>query len=326
MKKYVIGVDIGGTKIATGLVSEDGKLKQKVVLPTFSAKGFEASLEQVYASIEGLMKLSKVGWKAVEGIGVCAPGPLDPLKGVVHNPPNLKGWKEVPLVSLLRKKFKKKTKLENDANAAGMAEKIWGAAKGYKHVLYVTVSTGIGTAIIINGKIFHGKNGMAGEGGHVSIKYDDKYAKCNCGNIGCIEALASGPYTVKRLLRRLKKNPSIKTNIVDMVDGELDDITMMTIGEAAREGDQFALETIQEEGQLIGIWLGNMISMLDPEVVVIGGGVSLLGNLIFKDIRKAAVAHTLNIFADKTPIVQAKLKRDVGILGAASVLIKKSVY
>ena len=326
MKKYVIGVDIGGTKIATGLVDKDGKLKQKVVLPTLSAKGFEASLEQVYVSIENLMKLSKVGWKSVEGIGVCAPGPLDPLKGVVHNPPNLKGWKEVPLASLLRKKFKKKTKLENDANAAGMAEKLWGAAKGYKHVFYVTVSTGIGTAIIINGKIFHGKNGMAGEGGHVTIKYDDKYGKCNCGNIGCVEALASGPYTVKRLLRRLKKNPSIKTSIIDMVDGELENISMVTVGEAAREGDKVALETIEEEGRLIGIWLGSMINMIDPEIIVIGGGVSLLGNLIFKEIRRSTLAHTLNIFAKNTPIVQAKLKRDVGILGAASVLIKKSAY
>ncbi|MDP8298317.1 MAG: ROK family protein [Candidatus Tantalella remota] len=326
MKKYVIGVDIGGTKIATGLVDKDGKLKQKVVLPTLSAKGFEASLEQVYVSIENLMKLSKVGWKSVEGIGVCAPGPLDPLKGVVHNPPNLKGWKEVPLASLLRKKFKKKTKLENDANAAGMAEKLWGAAKGYKHVFYVTVSTGIGTAIIINGKIFHGKNGMAGEGGHVTIKYDDKYGKCNCGNIGCVEALASGPYTVKRLLRRLKKNPSIKTSIIDMVDGELENISMVTVGEAAREGDKVALETIEEEGRLIGIWLGSMINMIDPEIIVIGGGVSLLGNLILKEIRRSTLAHTLNIFAKNTPIVQAKLKRDVGILGAASVLIKKSAY
>ncbi|MBU0682846.1 MAG: ROK family protein [Candidatus Omnitrophota bacterium] len=322
MQEYVIGVDIGGTKIATGLISKEGKLKQKVVLPTFAARGLNASLNQVYKSISDLLEISKVGKQAIKGIGVCAPGPLDPIKGIVHNPPNLAGWREVPLVSLIRKKFGKKTKLENDANAAGMAEVIWGAAKGYKHVFYVTVSTGIGTAVIINGKIFHGKNGMAGEGGHVTIDYNAKHAKCNCGNTGCIEALAAGPYTVKRLLRHLKENPRIKTNLVDMVDGELDKITMVTLGEAAREGDAFAIQTIEEEGKLLGIWLGSMVSVLDPEIIVIGGGVSLIGNILFKEIKKSMHAHTINIFANKTPVVQAKLKRDVGIFGAASVLIK----
>ncbi|MGD2278743.1 MAG: ROK family protein, partial [Candidatus Omnitrophota bacterium] len=163
MRKHIIGVDIGGTKIATGLVSRDGKLKKSVVLPTLAEEGFETSIKQVFLSIESILQSTKISRKNIIGIGVCAPGPLDPIKGVVHNPPNLQGWKEVPLAELIRKKFKMKTKVENDANAAGMAEVIWGAAKGYKQVFYVTVSTGIGTAIIIDGKIYHGKSGMAGE-------------------------------------------------------------------------------------------------------------------------------------------------------------------
>jgi len=323
MQEFIIGVDIGGTKIATGLVSKEGKLKQKVVVPTFAPRGLNVSLNQVYQSIADLIKISKVDREKIKGIGVCAPGPLDPMKGIVHNPPNLFGWREVPLVSLLRKKFGKRTKLENDANAAGMAELIWGAAKGYKHVLYVTVSTGIGTAVIINGKIFHGKNGMAGEGGHVTIDYNAKHARCNCGNIGCVEALASGPNTVKRMIARLKKNPGTKTNIVDIVDGELDKITMITIGEAAEEGDLFALQAIAEEGYFLGIWLGGMVNVLDPEIIVIGGGVSLIGNVLFKEIKKSMHARTINVFANQTPVVQAKLKRDVGIFGAASVLMKR---
>ncbi len=321
MKKYVIGVDIGGTKIATGLISRGGKLKQKIVVPTFSGKGFNASLNQVYLSVENLLKDSKVSRKNIEGIGVCAPGPLDPDKGVVHNPPNLRGWKEVPLVALLRKKFKLKIRLENDANAAGMAEVKWGAAKGYKHVFYVTVSTGIGTAVIIDKKVYHGKNGMAGEGGHVTINYDEKSALCNCGGIGHIEALASGPSTVKRLLKKIKKNTKLKTNIIDMADGDPGKVTMITIGEAAMEGDRLALDTIREQGKLIGIWLGGIISLIDPEIIVIGGGVSMLGSLLFKEIRKTIPEHTINIYAKKTPVVQAKLKRNVGIFGAASTLM-----
>ena len=153
MKKYVIGVDIGGTKIATGIVDKKGYLVEKVVLPTLAEKGFKTSLGQVFQSIKDILEISGINKKNVTGIGVCAPGPLDPVKGLIHNPPNLPGWREVPLAELIRKKFKKKTRLENDANAAGMAEVLWGAAKGYEHVFYVTVSTGIGTGVIIDGRV-----------------------------------------------------------------------------------------------------------------------------------------------------------------------------
>jgi len=233
MKRYIIGVDIGGTKIATGIVDRAGGLLRKVVVPTLAGENLDVSLDQVYRSIEGVMKGGRIRSKDIEGIGVCAPGPLDSFKGIVHNPPNLPSWRDVPLAALIGKKFKKKTKLENDANAAGMAEVIWGAAIGYKHVFYVTVSTGIGTAIIINGRIFHGKNGMAGEGGHVTINYDKKDARCNCGNTGCIEALASGSYTAKRLIKKLKKNPRVKTKMLDMACGVSEEITMVTIAKAA---------------------------------------------------------------------------------------------
>lgn len=309
MKNYIIGVDIGGTKIATGLVTKEGKLLEKVVLPTLSEEGLDASISQVYLSIEELLKKSNIKKSQLEGIGVCAPGPLDPIKGIVHNPPNLKGWREIPLALFLTKRFALKTKLENDANAAGMAEVIWGAAKGYRHVFYVTVSTGIGTAIIIDGKIYHGKSGMAGEGGHVTIKYDAKDDMCNCGNCGCIEALASGPHTVRRFLKKLKNKPQEK-------------VTMVTLGAMAKKGNRRALAAIKEEGHLLGIWLGSMINVLDPEIIVIGGGVSSLGKLLFDPMKEAILTHTINIYAGKTPVVPAKLNKDVGILGSASILMK----
>ncbi|MGB3112637.1 MAG: ROK family protein [Candidatus Omnitrophota bacterium] len=323
MKKYIIGVDIGGTKIATGLISKEGKLKKTVVLPTLAEEGFKTSLDQVYLSIENLLRSSRTGKKDIEGIGVCAPGPLDPVNGVVHNPPNLPGWKEVPLAGLIRKSFKIKTKVENDANAAGMAEVIWGSAKGYKQVFYVTVSTGIGTAVIIDGKIYHGKNGMAGEGGHVTINYDADDAKCNCGAVGCVEALASGPRTVRRMIKKLEKDPDIKTSIIDMVDGDMDQISMITVEKAAKDGDVFAQEVIREQGKILGIWLGSVINILDPGIIVIGGGVSLIGKPLFTEIKRSILAHTINIFANKTPVVQAKLKTNVGIFGAASLFICK---
>lgn len=323
MKKYIIGIDIGGTKVATGLVTEEGKLVDKVVLPTYSKKGFDFSLNQTYLSVEELIRKTRVKKNSIIGIGACAPGPLDPLRGIVHNPPNLKGWSEVPLASLLRKKFGMKAKIENDANCAGMAEVIWGAAKGYRHVFYVTVSTGIGTAIIVDGRIYHGKNGMAGEGGHVTIKYDAYGDKCHCGRYGCIEAMASGPHTVRRLVKKLKKNPKMKTSLRSMVGGKLDTITMVTLGDAAAKGDKVALDTIKEEGTLLGIWLGNMINLIDPEIIVIGGGVSSLGKLLFAPAKESILEHTINIHAAKTPVVRARLNRNVGIFGAASIFMKK---
>jgi len=321
MAKVIIGVDIGGTKIASGIISAAGKLKKSVVLPTLAGKGADASMQQVFDSIDDLLSGSKIDKKKIKGIGVCAPGPLDPVKGIVHNPPNLPGWKEVPLASLVKKRFKIATKLENDANAAAMAEMVWGAAKGYKNVFYVTVSTGIGTGIIIDGKIYHGKNGLAGEGGHMTINYDAKDDVCGCGQIGCAEALASGPHTVRRLKAKLEKDPKIVTSIVDLVDGDMDKVTMRTIAEAAGKKDKLALKTIKEQGEILGIWLGSMINILDPEIIVIGGGVSLIGEFLFKEIRRSAHAHTINIFASKTPIVQAHLKKNVGIFGAASVFM-----
>lgn len=321
MEKYIIGVDVGGTKIAAGIITSDGKLKDSVVLPTLADKGQDVSLKQVFASIEDLLSKNKLDKSSIKGIGVCAPGPLDPRVGIVHNPPNLPGWREVPLAKLVKERFGIDTKVENDANAAAVAEMVWGAAKGYKNIFYVTVSTGIGTGIIIGGKLYHGNRGQAGEGGHVVINYDDEHGKCGCGNRGCIEALASGPYTVKRLKRELEVPSAVKSLVVEMVDGDLNKITMETIASAASKGDELALRTIKQEGNLLGIWLGSMINLLDPEIIVIGGGVSFIGDLLFDEIRKSTHKHTINVFADKIPIVPAKLKKNVGIFGAASIFV-----
>lgn len=322
LKKYIIGTDIGGTKIASGVVDSKGKILAKTVVPTLASEGADVSLKQVYRAIEEVSGLAGVKISSLAGIGVCAPGPLDPIKGVVHNPPNLKGWKDVPLVQLLKNRFGTRVKLENDANAAGIAELKWGAARGYKHVLYVTVSTGIGTAVIIDGKIYHGKNGMAGEGGHVSIDYKDQSSPCNCGNKGCIEALASGTYTVKRLVERICRGKASGAEaIMRAAGGDIKAINMEIVGKASKRGDKLATETIEEEGNLIGIWLGGMISVLDPEIIVIGGGVSLLGGKFFKAIKRSIPGHTINIYASKTPVVPAALKKDVGIYGAASVMM-----
>jgi glucokinase len=319
VKKHVIGVDIGGTKIAAGIVSGDGKLEKSLIMPTLANKGMDVSLGQVYKTIDKLLLDANRQKKKIVGIGLCAPGPLDPIKGIVHNPPNLPGWSDVPITGLIKKRYRIKTKLENDANAAGIAEMLWGNAQGYKNIFYVTVSTGIGTAVIINGKIYHGKNGMAGEGGHVTIKYDSGEI-CGCGLPGCIEVLASGSHTERRIRRSLKRRSKKASALLRLAGNKADRVTMSMVAKAARAGDEYAGSIIKEQGKLLGVWLGNMISILDPQIIVIGGGVSMMGEMLFKEIRGSAYAHTINKSAVETPIVQTKLKKHVGVFGAASII------
>jgi len=181
----VLGVDIGGTKIATGFVDRKAQVSSVRSVPTLANEGYNVSLQQVWRAIEEGLSAD------VEAIGICAPGPLNPKTGVVLNPPNLPGWNNVALREMAQARFGLPVRVENDCNAAGLAEARFGAAKGCRSVFYAAIGTGIGSGIILDGKIYHGKNGAAAEGGHVSIDYRSETV-CRCGSVGCIEALASG--------------------------------------------------------------------------------------------------------------------------------------
>jgi glucokinase len=278
----VLGVDVGGTKIACARVDPWLEVLDRVSLPTRADEGYAVSLGQIFTVIEECLTMD------TEAIGICAPGPLNPKTGVVMNPPNLPGWQNVPLAKLVSNKFGLPCCLENDANAAGLAEALYGAARGRSSVFYVTLSTGIGAGIIFDGRIYHGRNGAAAEGGHVSIDYRSP-AICNCGVPGCIEALASGSALAARGL-----DPRT------LSDCELDELATM-----------------------IGAWLGGVVSLLDPDIIVIGGGLSQIGKPLFARLRRIVPQRTINQFAAETPIVPAKLAENVGVLGAAAVILSK---
>lgn len=266
----VLGVDIGGTKIAAGRVDESARLLSRGEWPTLAREPLERSLAQVYAAIEEQLAGD------VAAIGIAAPGPLNPHTGTILNPSNLPAWRDVPLASLVAARFGLPCRVENDANAAGLAEALFGAGRGCASVFFATISTGIGAGIILNGKVYHGKNGAAAEGGHVTIDYRSPVI-CNCGTPGCIEALASGT-AIER-------------------DGGYD---------------------LNDLGVKLGAWLGSVVSLLDPDVIVIGGGVSRIGELLFERLRREMPRRTINQFAAATPIVPAELGQDCGIIGAAS--------
>ena len=319
MAQLIIGIDVGGTKVAGGLVNRKGRLVKSIDVPTRAAEGFETSLGQILGVIETLVQRAG-GKQNIAGIGVCAPGPLNPKTGVVINPPNLPGWRNIPLTRQVEKHFSIPTRLENDANAAGLAEVLFGSAVGYRDIFYVTVSTGIGTGIIIDKKIYHGKNGIAGEGGHVSVDFRSPYI-CGCGTPGCIEALAAGPGMVRRARVLLEQHHTLPSLLREMTGGHTSRITPKMIEDAARAGDEVANSIIAETGFLLGAWLGGMISLLDPEAIVIGGGVARIGKPLFSKIRETIPHYTINQFAKKTPVFPAKLQSNVGVFGAASLFL-----
>jgi glucokinase len=267
----VLGVDIGGTKIATGLVNERAELSDFRVTPTRAAEGFEVSLAQVWLGIEAGLT------PEVEAIGLCAPGPLNSQTGVVMNPPNLP-WRDVPLLRLVRERFGLPAALEKDCNAAGLAEARYGAGRGHANVFYTAIGTGIGCGIILDGKIYRGGHGAAGEGGHVTIDYRSAM-RCGCGTAGCIEALGSG-----------------------------------------RAFDGAEEEDFDELVVRLGAWMGGMMSLLDPGVVVIGGGVARLGERLFGRLRAVVPDWSVNPYAREIPIVPGKFAVEAGVIGAAAAI------
>src|ERR1700674_1789707 len=221
----VIGVDIGCTKIAAGLVGPSGAIEYQSPGPMICNNGAGSGLAAVISAIDSVTaKLHENGTAAVvRGIGICSPGPLDPNTGIVINPPNLPCWRNFPLAAEISQVYCLPVKLDNDANAAALAEAVWGAGRDYRNVFYATIGTGIGTGIIFDRHIYHGRTGAAGEGGHVTVDY--RGPRCGCGKRGCIEALASGPAIAKRAQEEIKENPSADSAMLRLANGNIGCVT-----------------------------------------------------------------------------------------------------
>lgn len=323
MSNLVIGIDIGGTKIATGALDEHGRVVNVAQVPTLAEESREKVLEQVFLSVEKL----NLDMDSVQGIGVCAPGPLK--DGVLINPPNIKNWQNFALSKSITERYGLPTVVENDANAAGYAEMVFGSAKGYKNFVYVTVSTGIGTGIIVDGQIYRGKNGLAGEGGHVTIDHEHK-STWSTGVPGAIESLASGTAIARKAQDIMLSDTKVETLLWNYIDNEgnisetnLRKLTTHHIREAINEGDEFSKRLLEEAGAKIGIWLGGVVSLLDPEIIVIGGGAMEISDLLIQKIRSTMPNFTINQFAGNTPIIPAALKNNVGVYGAASLIFER---
>jgi len=307
----IVGVDIGGTKVAAALVTAEGEIRQKTRVPMVSTRDAATGFAAVKEAIRAIYAAAPEA--VVTGIGICSPGPLDPITGVVLNPPNLPCWRSFPLAEEVRKAFGVPAYVDNDGNAAGLAEALWGAGMGYRNVFYATLGTGIGAGIVFDRKIYHGRTGSAAEGGHVSIDY--KGPVCGCGKRGCIEALASGPRIAARAREQLAAGSESR---ILALAGSIGQVQTEHVGAAFREGDAVAREVLTETSFLLTVWLGNIVDLLEPDVIVVGGGVSELMSSFFASIRADLPHWCLNQRAGEIPLVLARYGADAGIAGAAA--------
>lgn len=316
-QSLAMGVDIGGTKIAAGVVDGSGAILQQIRTPMAAKGEASAGLAAVTSAITALGKKLGAGASLSEvvcGIGLCSPGPVDPHTGVVINPPNLPCWRNYPLVAEVGRVFGVPVKLDNDGNAAALAEAQWGAGRGFQNVFYATIGTGIGTGIVFDGRIYHGRTGAAAEGGHVSIDY--RGPRCGCGKPGCIEVLACGPAIARRA--RAKLSAGQKSALLDLAKGNAEAITPEMVGQAYAAGDAVARETLLETVDLLALWLGNMVDLLEPDVMVMGGGVAAMLQPLFDEIRERLPGCCINSRCQEIPLVMARYGADAGIAGGAA--------
>lgn len=315
-ESWVIGVDVGGTKVAAGFVDHQGEIHQHTRVAMNSHGTAAEGLAGVTAAIDELLKLAPEARGAARRIGICAPGPLDPHTGVVLNPPNVPCWRNFPLAAEITSRYGGTVKVENDAKAAGLAEALWGAGRGYRNVFYTCIGTGIGAGILFDGRIYHGRTGAAAEAGHVTIDYHGP--RCNCGKKGCIEVLASGTAIGKKARAKLAEGTGRKSTMLELAGGDINAVTSEIVGRAYGAGDALAKEILLETVEVLAIWLGNMVDLLEPDVIIIGGGVAAMLRPFFDEIRNRLPAWSLNSRCLEIPFVPARYGADAGIAGAAA--------
>ncbi len=315
-EKYAIGVDLGGTNVKVGIVSQNGKIIKKVSVETKAQGGPEKVIQQIKKGIDEVLNKNEL---RIHGIGIGSPGTVSTKKGTVEDPPNLPGWEKVNLGKIIQKEFKIDVKVENDANAAAIGEMIFGAGKSYESFVMVTLGTGVGGGIIYNRKLFRGEFGAAGEIGHISI--DINGPQCKCGSFGCVETYLGNSYIVKRVQTELENNQSSK--IWQLINNDLNLLTPIIIQTALEQGDEYAKGVVQSLGKYLGTALASVGNCLDNGTFIIGGGVGGFGVPLFNSVKETISARVLKPLRKRIKVLPAKLKNDAGIKGASALAFYK---
>ena len=312
MSDVVIGVDLGGTRLRAGRLDTQLNFIERTEMLTNADEGLDATLGRIKEIIHEVLPEDM---STLKGIGISVPGPCNPETGVVVAPPNLPGWKDVPLSQILNDEFGVPIYLGNDANVAAVAEVAVGSAQGYDYVIYITVSTGIGTGIINDGRLILGKTGIGNEAGHMMMLVDGE-------KLSTLEKEAAGPALVRQARARIEAGES--SVLSEMVNGDLSKIDGKMIGEAVDAGDELAIKIAKRGGKIVGLGVVNLLHIFNPEVVVIGGGVSYIGDMWFDEVRAAVKANTIDDdYWKDTPIIPSEISEDVSILGSATLVLTK---
>lgn len=310
MKKYTVGVDVGGTNVKVALVSEEGAIAYSNTVPTRAEMGYEYTISNIKQAIYDLMTESKTDKSAIKGIGFGLPGQIDCVNGIVRLLPNIPGWVNVPLAKIISDEFQIPVKLDNDVRCAALGELAFGAGKGCQNLVCITVGTGIGSGLIVNGKLVRGAANAAGEIGHIKLSMHEG-PLCGCGDRGCLEAYASGPSIVAMAEEYIMGGKSTKFRELANPD-----ITPYIVSEAAKQGDAVAIKIFEIMGEYIGIGLSSVINLLNPEKIIIGGGVADAGDILFQPIRETIKKRAMKISADSVEVVKAQLGNTAGVIGA----------
>ena len=311
--KVIIGIDLGGTNVKTAMVSWDKQVLAKDSRPTNSAGGPDAVIDAMESSVRHLLDQSNLTTDEVMAVGIGAPGPMDWRSGVVYSPPNLPGWKNVPLGDLMHQRLGVPCFVENDANVACYGEFWLGAGQGTENMALLTLGTGVGGGLVVFGMLLRGEDGTAAELGHLKVQRDGR--RCGCGSQGCLETYASVTGMVRTAVEGLSEGRPSK--LLEMCGDSFGGLTGKMIGDAAAEGDEFALWVIEETATWLGLGISSIINYQNPEKVILCGGMIAAGDMLLNPIRRVAKENSFEVPAKRCEIVYAGLGSDSGVLGAA---------
>jgi len=309
MADPVIGVDLGGTNIKLGLISPDGEVLERTGTETQAEKGPEAVAGRICDAVLSLLARAGMDRDQVAGVGIGSPGTIDLAAGVVTFSPNLPGWHDVPLRRLVQDGIELPCVLDNDANVAALAEFWVGAGRGSSSLILLTLGTGIGGGIVLDGRIWHGGNGVAGEIGHMSIDPDGP--ECGCGNRGCLEAFASATGMVRRM------HEAIEEGGLTVLANEGESLTARRIHEAALAGDELARRNVEMTGRYLGLGVSNLMHILNPEVIAFSGGMTAAGEMLMQPLLEEVNWRTMEAPRRDVKVCFAELPDSAGIIGAA---------
>jgi glucokinase len=317
MTHQVVGIDIGGTKIAAGLVNEEARVRFRHESKGHAGQSPDVVIESADGVFRRVLDEANLDAGSLAGVGVGFAGHTDAMRGIVLTSSNLPAWDRVPLREVLSERFGVPVWLDNDCNAAALAEHRYGAGRGTRHMVYVVFSTGTGAGIIVDGELYRGHIGAAGELGHTVIDVDGRM--CSCGKRGCLMGWACGMALTELASERLRRGES--TLIRDMAGGDPGSINGEMVAEAARRGDHVALELVQLTGRYLGVGLSTIVQVLNPELIVIGGGLTHMGAMLMDPCLQSLRENVHPVLADSTRVLMSDLGEDAGVVGAAALVL-----